>query len=83
MRYHLLLNSIGEMVKTTKAFSRKLAVPRYMSTSVYVLVDHEQQKYWRSNLEVKKKLPTQPNLTLMCPGLAYLADVSPTFNFDL
>ena len=31
---HLFLNSIRTMIKTTKAFSRKLAVPRYLSTSV-------------------------------------------------
>ena len=30
----MCLNSIRKMVKTTKAFSRKLAVPRYMSASV-------------------------------------------------
>ena len=34
MRYYLFLNSFIKMVKIAKAFSRKLAVPRYMSTSV-------------------------------------------------
>ena len=34
MRYHLFLNSIRKIVKIAKMFSRKLAVPRYLSTSV-------------------------------------------------
>ena len=36
MVYHLFLNSFRKVVKIVKAFSRKLAVPRYMSTSVAV-----------------------------------------------
>ena len=34
MRYHLFLNSIRNMVKTTKVFSRKLAVNFQSSTTV-------------------------------------------------
>ena len=37
MRYHLFLNSFRKMFKIAKVFSRKLAVPRYMSTSVAVV----------------------------------------------
>ena len=36
MRYHLFLNSFRKMFKIAKVFSRKLAVPRYMSTSVLI-----------------------------------------------
>ena len=48
MRYHLFLNSIRKMVKTTKAFSRKLAVPRYMST---VVGDQKSQNFVYVNFE--------------------------------
>ena len=34
MRYHLFLNFFRKVGKIAKVFSRKLAVPRYMSTSV-------------------------------------------------
>ena len=37
MRYHLFLNSIRNMVKTTKVFSRKLAVNFQSSTTVIFL----------------------------------------------
>ena len=36
MRYHLFLNSFRKVLKIAKVFSRKLAVPRYMSTSVSI-----------------------------------------------
>ena len=35
MRYHLFLNFVRKVGKIAKVFSRKLAVPRYMSTSVH------------------------------------------------
>ena len=38
MRYHLFLNSIRKMVKTTKVFSRKLAVNFQSSTTVLAAV---------------------------------------------
>ena len=40
MRYHLFLNSFRKVLKIAKVFSRKLAVPRYMSTSVYQHLFH-------------------------------------------
>ena len=40
MIYYLFLNSISKMVKTIKVFSRKVAVPRYMSTSLYTSNDY-------------------------------------------
>ena len=41
MRYHLFLNSIRKMVKTTKVFSRKLAVKFQSSTTVLFVVQKD------------------------------------------
>ena len=41
MRCHLFLNSIRKMVKTTKVFSRKLAVKFQSSTTVTVAAHWE------------------------------------------
>ena len=46
MRYHLFLNFIRKMVKTTKVFSRKLAVKFQSSTTVTVM---------RLNLGISRK----------------------------
>ena len=50
MRYHLFLNLFRKMFKIAKVFSRKLAVPRYMSTSVHIFgCLHYENKYLLEN----------------------------------
>ena len=52
MRYHLFLNSARNMVKTTKVFSRKLAVNFQSSTTVHG--GSVSKKYNSNNLAFRK-----------------------------
>ena len=51
MRYHLFLNFNRKMIKIAKMFSRKLAVLRYLSTSVNIVPSH----FTASNDERERK----------------------------
>ena len=45
MRYHLFLNSFRKVVKIAKVFSTKLAVPIYISTSLWLLLVQVMNRY--------------------------------------